>query len=431
MEEKNLFKSTNIAIYLIATMLMGYFIWIFLNIEELSKYNLLIASFYIEPNAYGEFAMGLIVTIVLSLIVFLFLRPYFVFWLIKAFITLFVLILRESTRAFDPSNYYGTGVYYIEKYVFGSSGTANVMHITNFFSNFMGESYYSLKIFFSFIGFLGIVLFYKAFVHIMKRSNLSNIEGFKYWLFFLPSILLWTSNIGKDALMFFCVGLFTFGVVHLINKMNPMYFLIISLAMILAMYIRPWYPMIMIIALSLYYTNLRSIKSIFFLIILSPFLYIILIGMIGHFGIYSFDDMFLRMTSISTGFSRGGSSVDVNKITGLSSYLFYFIPNAFTALFRPMLFEVRNLGMLLSSMENILLLYLFFKYIIWNLREVMQNKYLKFLLIFIFAWLLLYVIPQGNLGTTIRFKVHVLPALIMLAYIGRQIILNKKARHSI
>jgi hypothetical protein len=403
----------------------SYFIFIFLNLEMLSKYVLLFASYYIEVDPYKEFAIGIFTFVVLSLISFTFLRPYALFWLIKGFLTLFVLIWRESARAFDSATYYGFGVYDLDRYIFGSGGTANVMHINHYFSYLVGNSYYSLKIFNSFIGFLGIILFYKAFVYIMKKSNLKNMEPFKYWVFLLPSVLLWTSSLGKDALIFFCVGLFTFGAVHLIDKMNPKYFFIIFLAMFLSLYVRPWYPMIMIMALSLYYTNFRSFRSIFLLIFFSPLLYIILISMLQLFGIGSFDDIFERMTSLSIGFSRGGSAIGVNKITGLSSYIFYFIPNAFTALFRPVIFEVRNLGMLLSSLENLLILIFFIKYLLGNFLKLMQNKYLKFLILFLFAWLLLYVIPQGNLGTTVRFKVHILPVILIIIYMSRELQRNK------
>jgi hypothetical protein len=69
----------------------------------------------------------------------------------------------------------------------------------------------------------------------------------------------------------------------------------------------------------------------------------------------------------------------------------------------------------MAAVENVLLLYLSYKYIFKNWKDIYSNKYLKFFILFIFSWSLLYVIiSPANLGGAARFKLQVLPAMMIL-----------------
>jgi hypothetical protein len=132
-------------------------------------------------------------------------------------------------------------------------------------------------------------------------------------------------------------------------------------------------------------------------------------------GINSVDTLFLKMTETSKNLSYGQSSVAVNTITSFGDYILYYIPNLFTALFRPMPWDIRNPFTLMAAVENVILLYLSYKYIFKHWKDIYSNKYLKFFILFIFSWSLLYVIiSPANLGGAARFKLQVLPAMMIL-----------------
>ena len=59
----------------------------------------------------------------------------------------------------------------------------------------------------------------------------------------------------------------------------------------------------------------------------------------------------------------------------------------------------------------------------------MKNKYLRFLILFIFSWSLFYVIiSPTNLGMAVRFKLQVLPAMLIVIWVSRHIYLSKQKR---
>ena len=130
-----------------------------------------------------------------------------------------------------------------------------------------------------------------------------------------------------------------------------------------------------------------------------------------------------KLNTFSHNFSFGGSRTDTYDYTTLSDYFYYFIPNTFTTLFRPMLFDITNPFTLVSACENIVLFLLCIKYIVLNIHNLVKNKYIVFLLFYIFSWLLFYVmVSPGNLGTAVRFKLQVIPIILMV--IGYSIHLN-------
>jgi hypothetical protein len=89
--------------------------------------------------------------------------------------------------------------------------------------------------------------------------------------------------------------------------------------------------------------------------------------------------------------------------------------------------DIHNPFSLLAAVENVAMLYLVYKYIFKNWRVVFQNRYMRFLLLFIFSWSLFYVIiSPNNLGMAVRFKLQVLPAMLIVIGVSRQIYLKRQ-----
>ena len=377
---------------------------------------------------YYSLAVALLLFIGLTSIVTLFRnKPLTYVWLVKAFVTLIVMIPYEMYYGLDAYMYYAEAVHYTGLHSHGKAGTYNTIFINYIFTFIGGESYFSLKLLNSFIAFLGLVLIYKSYEHIMRRSGLSLEKDYFVYVFFLfPSILFWSSILGKDPLNLLFVGMFTYGFIRFINKKRMLWLLWVLAAIIAVRYIRSWYAIIMIISIALYFIRPKSLKRNVILIPLAPFLYIAFSYFLQKQGITSFDQLFYKMSYTSYVLAHGGSSLEYTHITNIWDYMFYYLPNLFTTLFRPMPWDIRNPFSLLAAIENVFLLYFSYKYIFKNWREVMKNRYLRFLILFIFSWSLFYVIiSPTNLGMSVRFKLQVLPAMLIVIWVSRHIYLNK------
>ena len=188
-------------------------------------------------------------------------QAYFLMWLVKAFVTLIVMIPYEMYYGLDAYMYYAEAVAYSGHYVGGKGGTTNVVELNHLFTYFVGDSYYSLKLLNSFIAFLGIIFLHKSYEIVMKRSGFSlDNDKFVYVLFLFPSILFWSSILGKDPLNLFFVGLFIYGFIRFMTKKRFYALLLVAVAIIAVRYIRTWWAVIMILSIVMYYINLRSLK---------------------------------------------------------------------------------------------------------------------------------------------------------------------------
>jgi uncharacterized membrane protein len=80
-----------------------------------------------------------------------------------------------------------------------------------------------------------------------------------------------------------------------------------------------------------------------------------------------------------------------------------------------MIWEARNLFSLVASIENTILLFFSIKYIALRFAYIIQIKHIVFLLIFIISWTIPYsIISSGNLGAAVRFKLQILPMILIV-----------------
>jgi len=206
----------------------------------------------------------------------------------------------------------------------------------------------------------------------------------------------------------------------MIDTFRLRYLLMIIISIWLVSYIRSWWSIIMITSIFFYYLRINSIRSFILFIIVMPIFIVAIVQFLQMQGINSSEQIFLKMTETSQNLAYGSGSVSVHIITGFGDYLLWFIPNLFTTLFRPMPWDIRNAFTLIAAIENIILFYLAYKYIFKNWRLIYSNKYLKFYILLIFSWSLFYIIiSPTNLGMAARFKLQVLPLMLIIIGISK------------
>ena len=382
-------KSSTTSLIIAITIIVSIFSFLLVsNFDILSKNVFSATGWYGEhyETPYYSLATALLVFIGLTIIVTLFKNKVLTYiWLIKAFVTLIVMLPYEMYYGLDAYMYFAKAVNFTGVHSHGKEGTFNTIAINHFFTYIGGDSYFSLKLLNSFIAYLGLVLIYKSYEYIMKRSGLSLENDYFVYVFFLfPSIIFWSSILGKDPLNLFFIGIFTYGFIRFINKKRMLWLFWIAVAIVGVRYIRSWYAIIMIVSIALYYIRPKSIKRNIILIPLAPFLFVAFSYFLQNQGIHSFNDIFYKMSYTSYVLAYGGSSLEYTHITNIWEYLLYYLPNLFTTLFRPMPWDIHNPFSLLAAIENVFLLYFSYKYIFKNWKEVMRNKYLRVLILFIF-----------------------------------------------
>ncbi len=121
----------------------------------------------------------------------------------------------------------------------------------------------------------------------------------------------------------------------------------------------------------------------------------------------------------------GGSSYDLGEIDPSAWGMFKKSPAAiFVSLYRPFLWESRNVNMLMAALENtfliILTLIVLRKTGIVNIFTIIRNdSYLTFALFFSLTFAFAIGISSYNFGTLVRYKIPLLPFFISSLYIIR------------
>ena len=398
----------NSLIYIIFLVFMAILI---LNIDTLmiNTYNFVSYDLF---DPYFDMMMGLIWFILFSLIISKTMeKEYLIIWLIKAFVTLIIMLPYEAHYKLDAYVYFSAAIDINNTSISGNS-TLYMAYLNHYLSYILGESYQSLKLFHSFIGFLGLVLLFKSFEIILKESGVKLNQLYIYFFFLFPTILFWSSILGKDPINLFVIGLIFYSIINMIKTFEFKYLIIFCLMIIGIYFIRYWYVGILLLTVVMYLSYINIFKKNWYLFISFAILLSIIVSSMDN--IYS-QIILDKLNSFSNNFSFGGSRTDTYDYTTLSDFFYYFIPNLFTTLFRPMLFDITNAFTFISACENIVLFLLVVKYIVLNIKDLVKNKYIVFLLFYIFSWLLFYVlVSPGNLGTAIRFKLQVLPIILIV-----------------
>ncbi|MGW2547670.1 hypothetical protein ACWC5I_44065 [Kitasatospora sp. NPDC001574] len=95
------------------------------------------------------------------------------------------------------------------------AGTGFVIIVTGVVYAITGPSLIGGFLVFSWIGFWGLLLFWRALQIAFPEAD---TRRYAKLVFFLPSLLFWPSSIGKDAWMIFCLGLTTYGTARLLDR---------------------------------------------------------------------------------------------------------------------------------------------------------------------------------------------------------------------
>lgn len=340
-------------------------------------------------------------------------------WLARTGVTLGLMLLYESHYVtLDATFYYRAGLALqdpLGAFAFGE-GTGNMAALTGVLSG-LTTSYSALKVIFSAIGLAAVYLFYRAAV----RATGAEHEGLLLLLGLMPSILFWTSILGKEPVTSLGIGLFALGAVGVLRDRSVPAVGLALAGLLIAASVRVWLGAIFLAPLlaALLVTGRVpvTVKIAAGLAALPAFL-LAAEAFSEQFRIATAEDLVLQTNLIAEGFATGGSAQRLVQGFGSFGEMIAFLPvGMFTALFRPLPGEILNPFGLLAGLENAAVLALLVRGVLRNgAAPVLHDPVLVWAVLTLLAWAAVYGFASyHNLGTAFRFRQIVAPILIAFA----------------
>jgi hypothetical protein len=338
-------------------------------------------------------------------------------WGVKIFTTLGVMLAYESRYEgeLDAVRYYqesAIGSFAWKNFEFGE-GTANIVNILKIYNMIFPDSYHAMKVTFAMLGMIAVYIFYRAAVMFIQRDE---IRVF-YALALYPTILFWSSILGKDPLILLGVSFYAYGVVGWGKFGEIQYLFWGAFGLWFTSFMRLWYGPILLVPLVFFIINKNNgiTKNLFFVLLIGGSLLVALNLFAERFSIGNMQDIIAKTNEISQNFVAGGSAQAIDHFNSLADILVFMPLGMFTALFRPLPGEVLNPFGLLAGFENLFMLCLLIMAIKQVSIKQLQEPVILWAIALIIIWAAIYgFVSSGNLGTAVRYRLPMLPILISL-----------------
>jgi hypothetical protein len=291
-------------------------------------------------------------------------------------------------------------------------GTTNVIAITRALSVLVGPWFHALKIAFAAIGLVAIYLFYRAIVMALGQER----PALLIIIALVPSVFFWSSTLGKEPLILLGLGLHAFGAVAWATSRKPGMLALAFAGVAACALVRIW--MVIILLLPLLWLILRAQRSLLMrVLIVVPCLFglaLALAQLRTMFQLEALTDVLTTAGNISQSWAYGGSGQQMAELTSVKSALLFLPLGTFTALFRPLPGEVMHPFGVLAGLENLALLGLSAVTLLKAKRRALHSPLVQWALALVLLWGIVYgFVSYQNLGAAVRFKLQVLPFLVL------------------
>jgi hypothetical protein len=341
-------------------------------------------------------------------------RPLLVLWLCKCLVTLGFMLFYEYSYGLDSYMYFATSlgdISPVEHFSMGQ-GTELIQLLSWYQNRVFPDSYHALKVTYAFVGLIGIYLCYRAAVFYAPKVGTRLL----YFFGLFPSILFWSSVLGKDPVVLFGIGAYAFGTMGWSRHHKLRYLVWLVAGVTVAAAIRIWLaPILMAPLLVFGFRAVKGVTNRLLVIAVASLVIVVSFKSIqDRFALMALADLYAKTQQLAEGWGGGsGQEIDV-KFTSIGSMIAFLPQGVFTALFRPLPGEVMNAFGLLAGLENLFLLGLVARALRRLTWRRLTPPVVQWMLLYVVCWATLYGFVAGNLGSAVRFKMQVLPALLSL-----------------
>lgn len=304
----------------------------------------------------------------------------------------------------------------------GGLGTGMMRLLTGGVYTLIGPTRLGGFVFFSWLGFLGLYFFYRAF---REAAPDGRHRRYGALLFLLPSMLFWPSSIGKESWMLLGLGIAAFGAARALRG-GAHGFAWLATGVLTAMLIRPHVALGVAAAVTVAYVVHRplrrtSITPVAKLFVIASLLAgsAMLVARVETF--FHVDDFDLEaVNNLRSGLesSTPGDSEDASNFDAVTATSPAQLPLAtLTVLFRPLPQEANSPVMFAAAAENtalLLLTLLSLRRIVGALRGGREQPYAMLAATFVLFFVVAFS-SFGNFGLLSRQRVQVIPFVLALA----------------
>lgn len=381
-----------------------------------------------QTNVLSDYLIGLFFAIILGLSILVWRVPardkphLLTIWIVKCIVVLgFMLFYEAYYSVLDAYSYFNlprqpsfepTG-FSIGK------GTENIYQLVWLWYRVLPESYHALKISCAMLGLVGVYLFYQAAVIFLEKEDIRLL----YILAFFPSVLFWSSILGKDPISLSGIALYTYGIVGWYQRRQFRYLWLSALGVMIAMYIRIWLGVILLApTLVLVLLVLRTVRGnlpkILITIVVVSTLIVAANQIQNYFGIESFDRLARAVNEWSSQWDEEwGFPVKITtNISELKRAIALMPLGMVITLFDPFPKSVSNPFSLFACLENWLLLVMLWKAITRSRWQDLKEPVILWGMLLVMTW-----VPFYAFISTSRYRMQIFPILLgVLLYLGRR-----------
>ncbi|XOV91915.1 MAG: hypothetical protein ACFHWX_17115 [Bacteroidota bacterium] len=313
-------------------------------------------------------------------------------------------------------------------YSFGDTASYFVVRVAGFFDILTFSTYSSTALLFATFGFAGQWAMYLSFVRFFPAIS----KYLAYVILFLPSLFFWGSGLLKDTLTLGALGFLFYGITDFIQfKKSPVINIVLAvigfwIIYTVKIYIVACFIPAVVIWTAYFYQD--KVKNIILRLVIAPIILGSAVGLAGYAAFkvgedndrYSFESLAFTAESTAkwnyyvsnrdkgSGYTLGDFDF---SFFGLASK---FVPAVITSFFRPFLWEVRNPVMLLSALENLVIIWLVLNTLINLKRLNILSKYPILILCLLFAIFFGFAVgvTTYNFGSLVRYRIPMIPFLL-------------------
>lgn len=348
----------------------------------------------------------------------------------------------------SPENYasFTNETGFPEYYLYRDPNSFSVIRFSSFFALFGCRSLFLTTILIAWATFPGMwklyQLFSREFPDLQKASAIA--------ILFMPSVFFWGSGLLKDSYTMSAACWLIYSVFSLISKREkiPKHLLIICISVYILIAIKPYifYAIFFGILVVLSHHNIRKVRSAFLKFLIIPILLLFIWGaglyafaIFGKYAgeTYSSVDHLLQKAVVNQQDLRreyyGENIFDIGTFDPTVSGVFSkFGPAMVAGLFRPYIWECTNPIMLISGLENLVLVLFSFYVVFLSLlalfrigpsymfKTLFDHPLIVFSFVFGFSFAFMVGLTTANFGALVRYKIPLIPffmtSLIVIVY---------------
>ena len=342
-------------------------------------------------------------------------------WGAKVLVALGVMLVYEAHYGLDAFVYYRLARTSFQwSGLVPGHGSEAMTDVTRLHYQLGLDSYHAMKLDVAMAGLAGVYIFYRAAVLFLGREDMRILLV----LGLTPSILFWSSILGKDPIVMLGMAVYSYGAVALWKRRRLSSLIFVACGMVIAAIIRIWMAPIMALPLAVLLLSMVGRWTARLLAFAAGALLMVFLTqpLMETFRAATAMELLEAVAQRGSGFDRGGSAADVKVVIGGWSDLVRYAPQgAFSALFRPLPGEVMNAFGLMAGLEDMVLILLLIRTVIrTRLRDLYQPVILSAITLIV-LWSVLYgFISPHNMGAAVRYRLQVLPVMLLLMlYLGR------------